>query len=83
MGAVDYTNCISAEGLNPSNECPGYDSKQSDCKPPVMLELFGMWGTSLLPLLPGPLWSGVVALDRVLSVGQIKLFDICVLLYLN
>ena len=27
----------------------------------------------LLPLLPGPLWSGVIAPDRVLSMGQIEL----------
>ena len=33
-------------------------------------------GTPLLPLLPGPLWPGMVALDRVLSMGQIELFDI-------
>ena len=30
-----------------------------------------MWSTHLLPSLPGPLWRGVVALDRVLSIGQI------------
>ena len=29
-GAVKYTNCISAEGLDSPNECPGYDIKQSD-----------------------------------------------------
>ena len=40
-----------------------------------MLELWGMLSTSSLPLLPGPLWAGVVALDRVLSMGQIELFD--------
>ena len=27
--AVEYTNCISAEGQDTSNECPGYDTKQS------------------------------------------------------
>ena len=40
---------------------------------PVMLEIWGMWGTSLLPSLLGPLWLGVVAPDRVLSMGQIEL----------
>ena len=34
-----------------------------------------MQSTSSLPLLPGPLWLGVVGLDRVLSMGQIELFD--------
>ena len=30
--------CISAEGENSSNECPVYNTKQSDGKAPVMLE---------------------------------------------
>ena len=38
-----------------------------------MLELLGMWDTLSLPLLPGPLWPGVVVPDRVLSMGQIEL----------
>ena len=41
-----------------------------------MLELWGMRITPLLSLLPVPLWPGVVALDWVLSMGQIKLSDI-------
>ena len=32
-----------------------------------------MWSTPSLPSLPGPLWSGVVAPDRVLSMSQIEL----------
>ena len=39
----------------------------------VMLELWGMWTTPSLPSLPDPLWPGVVATDRVLSIGQIEL----------
>ena len=38
-----------------------------------MLELWGMQSISSLPSLPGPLWPGVVAPDRVLSMGQIEL----------
>ena len=38
-----------------------------------MLEVWGMQSTPSLPLLPGSLWPGVVASDRVLSMGQIKL----------
>ena len=38
-----------------------------------MLELWGIRSTSLLPSLPGPLWLGVIAPDRVLSMGQIDL----------
>ena len=51
------------------NECPGYDTKQSDGEIPVMLELWGMLSTPLLPSLPGPLCPGVVAPDRALSMG--------------
>ena len=35
-----------------------------------MLELWGV------PLLPGPLWAGVVASDKVLSIGEIEQVDI-------
>ena len=41
-----------------------------------MLEIWEMWSTASLPLLPGPLWPRVVAPDRILSMGQIELFDI-------
>ena len=34
-----------------------------------------MRSTPLLPSLPGPLWPGVVTPDRILSMGQIELFD--------
>ena len=76
-GAVEYTDCIFAKGLDPStNECPRYNIK------PIW-----WWGFSnagalgnaeypSLPSLPRPLWPGVVGLDRVLSMGQIGLFDI-------
>ena len=61
----------------PPYESPGYDIKQSDGKAPGMLELWGMWSTPPpLPLLPGPLWPGVVAPERVLSIGQIERFNI-------
>ena len=63
-GVVEYTDCTSAEGQHPpSNECPRYDTKQSDGEVPVMLRLWGMQSTPSLPLLPGPLWPGVVASD--------------------
>ena len=54
------------------NECPAYDTKQFDGEVLVMLELWGMQSTPSLPLPPGPLWPGVVAPDKVLSMGQIK-----------
>ena len=48
----------------PPSECPGYATKQSDNEPPV-LELWRIWSILSLPLLPDPLWFGVVAPDRV------------------
>ena len=55
------------------NEYPVYDTKQSDDEVLAMLELWGMQSTPSLPSLPDPLWLGVVAPDRVLSMGQIEL----------
>ena len=39
-GAVEYTDCTSAEGYDPPPMGPGYDTKQSDDKVSVMLELW-------------------------------------------
>ena len=38
-----------------------------------MLELWGLQSTISLPSLLGPLWPGVVAPDRVLSMVQIEI----------
>ena len=51
------------------NEGPRYDIKASEAS---TLEIWGMQSTPSLPLRPGPLWPGVVAPDRVLSMGQIE-----------
>ena len=67
-------------GVRPTpNECPGYDTKLSDGEVPVMLELWGMWSILSFPLLPGRLWPGVVAPDRVLFRGQIELNCVLIL----
>ena len=58
---------------HPTNECPVYDTKQSDSEVPVMLELCWIQSTPSLPSISGPLWPGVVAPDKVLSMGQIEL----------
>ena len=50
-----------------------YGTKPSIGEVPVMLELWGMQSTPSLTSLPGPIWPGLVAPDRVLSVGQIDL----------
>ena len=63
----------------PTKECPGYDTKQSDGEDVVMLELCGMQSTRLFPSLQGPLWFGVVASDRVLSMSQIELNCVLIL----
>ena len=42
----------------------------------LALEIWEMRNTTLLPLFPDQLWLGVVARDRVLSMGQIELFYI-------
>ena len=74
-GAVEYTDCFSAGvgKILPRNDCPRYDTKQSDGEAPVMLELWGMKSTPSLLSLSGQLWSGVVAPGRVLFMGQIEL----------
>ena len=54
----------------PTNKCPGYDTKQSDGQA-LALEIWEMGSIPSLPLFPGP---EVVEMDRVLSKGQIELF---------
>ena len=41
-----------------------------------MLELWEIWVPLSLPLLQGPLCPGWTAPDRILSMGQMELFDI-------
>ena len=36
---AEYTICFSAEGLDFLNECPGYDTIQSDAETPLTLKL--------------------------------------------
>ena len=59
-----YCPTASLQRSDPSNKCSGYDSNQSDGDVEVMLELWRMWSTPSLPLLPGPLWPKVVALVK-------------------
>ena len=60
----------------PPNDCPGYDTQLSADEALVLLELWVIWSTSSLPSLPDLLWPVMVAPDRVLSNGQIELFDV-------
>ena len=70
-GAVEYTEChLSQRGKTlPLTSVLDYDTKQSDGEVPAVLELWRMRSTPSLPSLPGPLWPGVVAPDKVLSMG--------------
>ena len=72
LGVQNTLTAPLQRGKIPPNECPVYDTKQSDGEVPVMLELWGMQSTPLLPSLPGPLWPRVVVSDRALSMGQIE-----------
>ena len=76
-GAVEYTDCISTEGVRaPSNEYPVYNNKQYDGEAPVILELLGMRSTSSLPFLPCPLWPGVVAPEKVWHLNWVQATDL-------
>ena len=71
VGAVEYTDCISTEGEDSPNECPVCDIKPYEGKAPAF-EIWEMWDTPSLPLILVPLWPGIVALDRILSVRPIE-----------
>ena len=71
--AVEYTDGFFAEGYDSSNECPGYDTKQSDGEVSVMLELWGMRSIPSLPSLPVPLWPRVVVPDKGSIYGLYKI----------
>ena len=58
------------------NEYPGKVTELSYGEAPVMMEICGMKSISSFSSLPGPLWSRVAAPNKVLSMGQIELFDI-------
>ena len=65
LGGCRIHQLLFCRGVRPPpNECPGYDTKQSDGEVPAVLELWGMRSTPSLPSLPGPLWLGVVAPDK-------------------
>ena len=73
LGLQNTLTASLQRGKTPPNKCSGYDTVQSDGEAPVMLDLWGMWSIFSLPLLSGLIRPGVVAPDRVLSLGQIKL----------
>ena len=79
-GAAEYTDFFSSEGYDSPEECPEYMTLNNlMVRLPLYLELWGMWSTHSLPLFPGPLWLGVVSLDSVLTLAQIKLDSVITL----
>ena len=65
-------NTLTAGPMKPV-KCHIYDTKQSDCESPGMLEQWRMRST---PSLPDQICPGVVTSERDISRGQIELFDI-------
>ena len=59
-GAVEYIDCISKSVL---------DMTLNNKEASIMLELWEMQSTPLLPSLPGPLRPGVVVPHKVLSMS--------------
>ena len=55
-------------------KCSGYYTKPSDGDASI-LELWGMWSTSSLPLLQSPPWPRVEVLVRVSFMSQTEVFD--------
>ena len=80
-GAVEYTDWISGEGLKLLPTSVWYGSKQSKGEDEIMLELWRMQSTPSVTSLPSPLWPGVEAPDRVLSMDQTDLY--CMLMLNN
>ena len=60
-------------GVRPPQRVSWFDTKQSDGEVPGLQELWGMQSSPSMPSLTGPLWPGMVAPDRVLSMIQIEL----------
>ena len=70
---TELHRCRGIEPPTTTNECPGYDIKQSDCEVLIILEIWRIRITPSLPSLPGLLWPRMVAPNRVLSMGQVEL----------
>ena len=81
-GAIEYTDCFSAEGKTPQRVSWIWH-KQSVSEVPVMLELWGMRSTPLLPSLPNSLCLGVVAPDKgpVYGVNRTKPWFECTVFF--
>ena len=71
-GTVEYTDCTSSERYPPPKSVLDMTQNNLIGEAPVMMELWEMQSNPSLPSLPGPLWPGVIAPDRSLSMDQIE-----------
>ena len=67
-GATENADFLSAEEKDSPNEFHGYETKQFHGEAPV-LQLWRMWSTLSLPLLPGSQCPGVVVAIKMQSMG--------------
>ena len=72
-GAVNIHWLLLCRGVTSQTCVLDMHIEQYNAKVPVLLELWEMRFTPSLSWLPSPLWSGVVAPDRFLSMGKILL----------
>ena len=77
---VKANSKLMISALTPGHLCRGVKLPQrmswiwpSDGEVSVILKHWGMQSNASLTLFPSPFWSGVLATDRVLSMGQIEL----------
>ena len=76
LGLQNTPTASQQSGKTPPLSVQDMAYKHSNSESEVMLELWETRNTPSLPSLPGSLWPGMVASDRVRSIGQIELFDI-------
>ena len=72
--STGYLSSLFLDSADMGQLYPGYDIKPSDTEV-TFLDLWGMWSTPSLSLLPDPLLPKVVVPGRVPSVGQVELFN--------
>ena len=70
---IDKPNLWKGTTSSLTNVCPRSHTEQSDSEVPIMLERWGTQSTPSLESRQVTLWPGVVAPDRVLSMGQKEL----------
>ena len=77
-GVVEYTDCFSAEGVRPPPT-----SVKNMTENNRMGKALAMHNSPLLSSIPRLPWPGVVAPDRILSMGQIELKSVLILNWID